>query len=101
MTSTIPHLSQRVRHDFFWRLSEGQSGIVSHKDRGPLNLWVRLANAAGNHNGLVKELTDQLAETAGLRRASSPRATDLAALLRAATQLHEARRSAAEAQPAP
>jgi hypothetical protein len=100
-TSTIPQLSHRVRHDFFRRLSEGQSGIVGHKGGGPLNLWVRLANAAGNHNGLVKELTDQLAETAGLRRASSPRATDLAALLRAATQLHEARRYAAEAQPAP
>ena len=100
-TSTIPQLSHRIRHDFFRRLSEGQSGIVGHKGGGPLNLWVRLANAAGNHNGLVKELTDQLAETAGLRRASSPRATDLAALLRAATQLHEARRSAAEAQPAP
>ncbi|MCA3459103.1 MAG: TniQ family protein [Rhodobacter sp.] len=100
-TSTIPQLSHRVRHDFFRRLSEGQSGIVGHKSGGPLNLWVRLANAAGNHKGLVKEFTDQLAETAGLRRASSPRATDLAALLRTATQLHEARRSAAEAQPAP
>jgi len=100
-TSTVPFLSHRVRYDFFRRLSEGQSGIVGHKGGGPLNLWVRLANAAGNQNGLVKELTDQLAETAGLRRASSPRATDLAALLRAATQLHEARRSAAEAQPAP
>lgn len=41
----------RVHHDFFRRLSEGQSGIVSHKGGGPLNLWVRLANAAGNHNG--------------------------------------------------
>ncbi len=65
-TSTIPHLSHRVRHDFFRRLSEGQSGIEIKKGGGLLNLWVRLANAAGNHNGLVNALTEQLAETAGV-----------------------------------
>lgn len=100
-TSTIPHLSHRVRHDFFRRLSEGQGEIENHKSGGPLNLWVRLANAAGNYNGLVGALSDQLAETAGQRRASFPRATDLADLLRAAAQLHEHRRSPAEAPPAP
>lgn len=96
-TSTIPHLSQRVRHDFFRRLSERQIKARDPTERGPLNLWDRLANAAGNHNGLVKALTDQLAETAGLQRTTCSRTPDLAALLRAATRLHEDCRSPVEA----
>ncbi len=95
--STIPHLSHRVRHDFFRRLSEGRIGIESHKVHGPLNLWVRLANAAGNHNGLVGILADRLAETAGLERAASPKPPDLAALLQAAIRLHQGRRFPVEA----
>jgi hypothetical protein len=99
-TSTIPRLSYRVRHDFFRRLSEGQGEIESHKSGGPLNLWVRLANAAGNHNGLVGALSDQLAETVGFQRAACTRVHDLATLLRAATRLHEDRRPPVEALPA-
>lgn len=80
---------EAVRQDFFRRLSEGQSGMESHKGGGPLNLCVRLANAAGNHNGLVGALTDQLAETAGFHRAACNRMPNLATLLRAVTRLHE------------
>lgn len=50
-TSTIPHLSHQVRHDFFRRLSEGQSAIENHKGGGPLNLRARLADDAANHRG--------------------------------------------------
>ena len=85
-TSTIPHLSHRVRYDFFRRLSERQI-----EASGPQTLWDRLASAAENHNGLVRILTDRLSETAGLGPASSSREPDLAALLRAAARLHEDR----------
>lgn len=90
-TSTIPVLSHRVRYDFFRRLSERQIGARDPTERGSLTLWFRLARAAENHNGLVKGLTDRLGETAGLQPASSYRASDLAALLRATARLHEAR----------
>ena len=96
-TSTIPHLSHRVRYDFFRRLSEGRIGIESHKVHGPLYLWARLAKAAENHNGLVGVLADRLAETAGLERAASPKPPDLAALLQAAIRLHQGRRFPVEA----
>lgn len=89
--STLPHLPHRVRHDFFRRLSEGKIEARDPVERGPLNLRVRLANAAANHNGLVGALADQLAETVGLRRAAAPRAPDLTALLRAAIRLHKDR----------
>lgn len=96
-TSTIPHLSHRVRHDFFRKLSEGRIGLESHKVHGPRNLWARLANAAENHNGLVGVLAHRLTETAGLERAASPKPPDLAALLRAAIRLHQGRRFPVEA----
>jgi hypothetical protein len=85
-TSTIPRLSHRIRYDFFRRLSERQI-----EASGPQTLWNRLASAAENHNGLVRILTDRLSVTAGLGPASSSREPDLAALLRAATRLHEDR----------
>ena len=91
MVPGFGHLSQRVRHDFFRRLSERQIEVRDPTERGPLTLWVRLASAAENHNGLVRMLTDRLGETAGLGPASSSREPDLAALLRAATRLHEDR----------
>lgn len=86
-TSTIPHLSHALRHDFFRRLSEGPSGIAGHKGGGPPILWVGLANAAENHNGLVNALTEQLAETAGLQRATFTRMPNLADLLEAKSRL--------------
>lgn len=89
--STIPYLSHRVRYNFFRRLSERQIEARDHTERGPLTLWVRLARAAENHNGLVRMLTNRLGETAGLGPASSCREPDRAALLRAATRLHEDR----------
>ena len=85
-TSTIPHLSNRIRYDFFRRLSERQI-----EASGPHTLWDRLASASENHKGLVRILTDRLSETAGLGPASSSREPDLAALLRAAARLHEDR----------
>ena len=91
MVPGFGHLSQRVRHDFFRRLSERQIEARDLTERGPPTLWVRLASAAENHNGLVRMLTDRLGETAGLGPASSSRDPDLAALLRAATRLHEDR----------
>ena len=90
-TSTIPYLSHRIRHDFFRRLSERQIGARDPTERGSLTLWFRLARAAENHNGLVRTLTDRLSEAAGQGRASSSKEPDLAALLRAATRLHEDR----------
>jgi hypothetical protein len=90
-TSTIPHLSHRIRYDFFRRLSERQIEARDSTERGSLTLWVRLARAAENHNGLLRMLTDRLGEAAGLGPASSSREPDLAALLRAATRLHEDR----------
>jgi len=90
-TSTIPFLSHRVRYDFFRRLSERQIEVRDPTERGPLTLWVGLTRAAENHNGLVRILTDRLSKTAGLGPASSSREPDLAALLRAATRLHEDR----------
>ncbi len=89
--STIPYLSHRVRYDFFRRLSERQIEARDPTERGSLTLWLRLARAAENHNGLFRMLTDWLSEAAGLGRASSSEEPDLAALLRAATRLHEAR----------
>ncbi len=90
-TSTIPFLSHRVRYDFFRRLSEQQIEARDPTERGPLTLWFRLARTAENHNGLVRMLTDQLSETAGLGLASSSREPDLAALLRTAIRLREDR----------
>jgi hypothetical protein len=90
-TSTILDLPHRVRSDFFRRLSERQIEARVPIERGMLTFWFRLARAAENHNGLVRMLTDRLCETAGLGPASSSREPDLAALLRAATRLHEDR----------
>jgi hypothetical protein len=90
-TSTIPYLSHLIRHDFFRGLSERQIGANGPTERGSPTLWVRLASAAENHNGLVRMLTDRLSEADGLGPASSARKPDLAALLRAATRLHEDR----------
>ena len=100
-TSTITHLSHRIRYDFFRRLSERQIEARDSTERGSLTLWVRLARAAENHNGLVKVLTDRLSETAGLRPASSSREPDLAVLLRAATRLHEGRSTPVATRAAP
>jgi len=100
-TSTIPYLSHRVRHDFFRRLSERQIEARDPTERGSLALWLRLASAAENHNGLVRMLTDRLGETAGLGPASSSRAPDLADLLRAATRLHEDRSTSVATRAAP
>jgi hypothetical protein len=86
-TSKLPHLSQRFRYNFFRRLSEGPSGTAGLKGNGPPILWVQLANAAGNHNGLVNALTGQLAETAGLQRATLTRMPNLADLLEAKSRL--------------
>ena len=72
-------------------LSERQIEARAPTERGPLPLWVRLTRAAENHNGLVRILTDWLSETAGLGPACSFREPDLAALVRAATRLHEDR----------
>jgi hypothetical protein len=100
-TSTIPYLSHRVRYDFFRRLSERQIGANRPTVRGSLTLWVRLARAAENHNGLLRMLTDRLGETARLGPASSSRAPDLADLLRAATRLHEDRSTSVATRAAP
>ena len=97
MVPGFGHLSQRVRHDFFRRLSERQIEARDPTERGPLNLWARLANATENHNGLVGILADRLAETAGLERAASPKPPDLIALLQAAIRLHQGRRFPVEA----
>ena len=86
-TSTIQYLSHLVRHDVFRRLSERQIEVRDPTERGPLTFWVGLARAAENHKGLVRMLTDQLGETAGLGSASSSRAPDLAALLEAKSRL--------------
>jgi hypothetical protein len=99
-TSTIPYLSHRVRYDFFRRLSERQIETRDPTERGSLTLWVRLASAAENHNGLVRMLTDRLSEAAGLVPASSSREPDLAVLLRAATRLHEGRNTPIETRAA-
>jgi len=82
-TSTIPQLSHRVRHDFFRRLSERQIEARDPIERGPLNLWVRLASAAESHNGLVRALTDQLAEIARPKGPTCPKEPDLVTLLKA------------------
>jgi hypothetical protein len=82
-TSTIPYLSHRVRYDFFRQLSERQIETRDPIESGPLTLWVRLARAAENHEGLVRMLTDRLGETAGLGLATSTSTPDLAALLEA------------------
>ena len=86
------HQSSRIGRNgfatiFFRRLSEGPSGTAGLKGNGPPILWVQLANAAGNHNGLVNALTGQLAETAGLQRATLARMPDLADLLEAKSRL--------------
>lgn len=96
--STIPFLSHRVRYDFFRRLSEGRIGAEKHNVQSPRTLRTRLANAAGNHSGVVDVLADRLTETAGVERAASPKPPDLAALLHAAVRLHEGRRSPVEAR---
>lgn len=98
--STIPYLSHRVRYDFFRRLSERQIEARDCTERGSLTLWLRLAGAAENHNGLVKVLTDRLSDTAGLRPVSSTREPDLAVLLLAATRLHEGRSTPVETRAA-
>jgi hypothetical protein len=100
-TSTIPHLSHALRYNFFRRLSERQIEARDPRERGPLTLWVRLTRAAENHNGLVGMLTDRLSETAGLGPAASSREPDLAALLRAATRLHEDRSTPVATRAAP
>lgn len=99
--STIPHLSHRVRHDAFRRLSEGQAGSVRPEGDGPLSLWARLAETAAHHRGLVGALADQLAETAGLQKGASAAKPDLAALLQAATRLQSGRSSCGKGRPAP
>ena len=98
--STIPYLSHRVRYDFFRRLSERQIEARDCTERCSLTLWLRLASAAENHNGLVQVLTDRLSETAGLRPVSSTREPDLAVLLRAAARLHEGRSTPVETRAA-
>lgn len=96
--STIPFLSHRVRYDFFRRLSERQIEVRDPTERGPLTFWLGLARASENQKGLVRTLRDRLGETAGPGPASSSREPDLAALLRAAIQLHQRRRFPAEAR---
>lgn len=86
-TSTIPFLSHRVRYDFFRWLSEHKIEARDPMQRGPLNLWFRLARTAESHNGLIRMLTDRLSETAGLGLATSTRMPDLAALLEARSRL--------------
>jgi hypothetical protein len=88
-TSTIPHLSHRVRHDFFRRLSERQIEARHTTEHGPQTLWVRLARAAEKHNGLVESFTDRLAEIARPKGPTSAKEPDLITLLKAKSRLSQ------------
>jgi hypothetical protein len=72
-TSTIPHLSHRVRHDFFRRLSERQIEARHTTEHGPQTLWVRLARAAEKHNGLVVRSRIDLLKLPDLRGPPVPK----------------------------
>ena len=85
--SSISRLSHDFRHAFFRRLTEGQFRREDDRSGSPGELWVRLADAAPNHKGLVGPFAMQLARSVGVQRPSSVMKPDLVALLRAATRL--------------
>ena len=83
----VPNFSTLSRRQKTLKVNIPFRGTAGLKGDGPPILWVQLANAAGNHNGLVNALTGRLAETAGLQRATLTRMPNLADLLEAKSRL--------------